>query len=835
VQERRLKGKRWAGILLLLALLAYLFAESAARWDASDRINRAQVLETPTPAIDPASPTGYAFGQRRLILAPYSVDGYQWIMQAQQVVNGRGARIHFVDWDNAPAGRESHWSSGLVWWLAGLAWLDHAASGRPLPLAVETIAPIALPILLALLLLALTPLLVWRFGLLAASLVAAGLVLYQPVSVTFSVGYLDHHGLVAVCALLMVLFLAAGGAGWRRNPDFPADSLQDSDAFLTAWLPERPAARKWFIASAVAGAAGLWINAATQVPVLMGIGLGAAGMALGMRTASAIARPWVPAPTLWRLWGAAGAVASLSFYLLEYFPQLWTPRLEVNHPLYALAWLGTGDLLARFWAAPSREPGASPLKAILRALPAVLALLLPPAVIFLAKDRVFALADPFLWALHIDNIEEFQPLPSLLARIPWPILLASASGPLCAFVIGILLLGSRTRQPWKSQIALALGPLAITSALAWQQARWLGVTCALALAALSLAVFVAIHSVPPQEIRKRTAGAGIFAAALFGIQLLCWPPWFLSATFGVPANNLPLLAARDLATLLRQRLGDEPGVIAGGFTVTSEILYFGGFRGLGTAYWENHAGLRATTEIIGADTDEAALAILEKHGVTHIVDASWDFFSTAADRLLRGLRKGEPVPANGFFDRLERGELPAWLRPVLALPGMPNALVYEIDPGQSRVEALVRTARFSAQCGAVKPSATFLAQALALAPDNAPALIVLARLQASQNEPAFAATLRQLDSVLARNPRLEPPDEIDLAAVRLASQNEPAARMAAAAALAGLDSRALRRLAPSQLRELLEASEKWNLPFPPGLSADFARGLLPNAMRPAGR
>ena len=98
----------------------------------------------------------------------------------------------------------------------------------------------------------------------------------------------------------------------------------------------------------------VWISAATQVPILIGIGA-------GVLVAGRIGRGATPAgsciePGLLRTWSRVGAAVSVLAYLIEYFPSHLGWRLEVNHPLYALAWLGGGELLCA--ALPAGVAGA---------------------------------------------------------------------------------------------------------------------------------------------------------------------------------------------------------------------------------------------------------------------------------------------------------------------------------------------------------------------------------------------------------------------------------------------------------------------------------------------
>ena len=138
-------------------------------------------------------------------------------------------RVRWVDYDNAPAGREVHWAAPFHWWLAGLAWLDHWVSGRPIGVSVERAAVYSGPVMFALLLLGLAPFLRRRFSAVVATLFMLGSVAVFTFYMDFAAGYADHHGLANICGLLTVLFLVTGTIG------------------------EPAAGRKWFIASGLAG------------------------------------------------------------------------------------------------------------------------------------------------------------------------------------------------------------------------------------------------------------------------------------------------------------------------------------------------------------------------------------------------------------------------------------------------------------------------------------------------------------------------------------------------------------------------------------------------------
>ncbi len=317
---------------------------------AADSARRARGLETATNTPvgarlepDPRSSSGYRWAQHKLVMT--QTDSYHWLLQTEQAMAAGALRVHEAAYDNAPSGRQVHWAGFMRWWTLGLNRLYRL--GHPEmtgPQALERVAPWANTTLLMVVLLTLTPLVAARFGSVPAGLLALGSVAVFPFYDFYAVGYLDHHGAAATTCLLAVLFIVAGGAGWIRSGEGEGEQGKSSpeQRALREWLPTRQSARRWFMASGLAGAVGLWISTATTVPVLVAIGL---GVLVGCGVAARV-RPgrsqWLVEPGLFRTWGVAGAAGSFGLYLLEYFPGQLDMRLEVNHPLYSLAFLGGG-------------------------------------------------------------------------------------------------------------------------------------------------------------------------------------------------------------------------------------------------------------------------------------------------------------------------------------------------------------------------------------------------------------------------------------------------------------------------------------------------------------
>ena len=669
---------------------------------------------------DPRSPTGYQFEQRSEMLSP---DGYHWVMQTQRMLAEGDLRVRQVDYDNHPYGREAHWSSSLRWWLSGLAWLWSAFGGSPMPVAVEQAAVWANPLLLLLLMSVVVPL-VWRWqGGAAAALLALGMVTVAPFGDLFAFADPDHHGLVAACGMFTVLFLLLGGGGWA-NGDNP-----------------KPA-RRWFIASGVAGGAGLWVSSATQVPVLIGIGLGVVVGVWWFGRETPVRKGHVqPMPELWRWWGVAGASASVFFYLLEYFPSHFGMRLEVNHPFYAIAWLGGGELLFRLSRWLTGGGFAKPGLEQLLAATAVAGMALLPLTILLAGESTFWVGDRLLWALHRDYIVEFCSVFRRLGDVT-PLSWLSIFNPLpvLVFILCWHLYGSGLSAVWKARLSVALVPALLFFALAAYQVRWAGISCA-----LWLVVLVVVVGLLTRGEAKLVFSRGV-KIGLAVLALAVTLPWtYKTAATGISVArgkkvfsqlNLRLSVMRDLARWLRAREGARAGVVLGGPSATTVLIYHGGFKGVGTLYWENKDGLRSMVDIFSTTKDEMARDLVKSHGITHIVVVSWDAFAAESARLALGLRRGEEAPENTFQARLAKGQgCPFWLRPVyypapdLGALKDDYVLVYEVVPEQRREEAALRYGQLIFDRGERENAEKFLGVLVRHFPDYLPGWVALAQVQ----------------------------------------------------------------------------------------------------------
>jgi hypothetical protein len=248
--------------------------------------------------------------------------------------------------------------------------------------------------------------------------------------------------------------------------------------------------------------------------------------------------------------------------------------------------------------------------------------------------------------------------------------------------------------PAQAVLAFVLLPALLLLLFTFRQVRWLGLDAALWLAVLVVASTVLRHAI------EWTRARSLVAALCLGLILLPFPlftamfPW----RYGYPAAaEATQLVTRDIAYALRARLGAQTGTVASGPTTTTWLAYFGGVRGLGTLYWENVAGLRATAEIYAASTPELARQLIDHYGVTHLVVCSWDAFTRPYVRLARAdpldSLEREPATHAFIFQLLSGAPTPEWLVripfdiPALSTLRGERVWIFEIRRGVQRTNA----------------------------------------------------------------------------------------------------------------------------------------------------
>lgn len=784
-------------MLVALALIA---------WDARSRAGRVLALSktygvaVQAPALDLSSLTGYRLERRDLVLPTLASDARHWVVQTQAMVAAGDCRVRQVDYDGAPQGREVHWASPFRWWLLAVAQLDRIGSDRPLSQSLERAVLWAGPLLFAVVLLTLGPLVARRLGGWAAAVVVIGLVATFPFAINFYATNADHHGAAQACALLCLLGLTFAQLG---RSDFSS--------------------RSWFIASGVAGGLGLWISAASMVPVLLAIGFGAV---IAAWIARGNPRPVLP----WRLWAVAGAVTSVLGYAIEYAPGDFGWRLEVNHPLFALAWLGAGELLARIETAfTARRPAWSrrDLGFIAFAIGAVAAV---PVAMLAGGVRVFALSDPFMQALHRAHIAEFQSLPHYFGgRLLEPMFLAQWFPAVTVLVFATWLWRRLPDAGVRAQLTRSFVPSLALLALGFWQIRWWG----LAYGAVFVLAAQGLALLGPTSVRPETRH---FWRTLL---LLALVPGVIQAALAARHAAIPTerdvfhLVERDVAHRLRLRAGTRPLVVASTPDATTALIYSANARGLGTMYWENAAGLRTAAALFAARSADEAHAIIRHTGVTHVLLYSWDEAEHDYVRLARGLGPAGPLPSDTFATTLKSGVAPRWLRrlphPLPPHPALRGHAVFVFEVGDEPAPDVVsvQAAAYVAEMADAQAAARLEAE-LARFPQSLAATGALAALQARRRDAeAFGTTFTRMLALLPQSERLALEDRVRVAMVlAIGSRSEQAAGVLRDG-LARADEQALRALSPGTLTDLHALSDALDVRSSDPAQRELLAELLP--------
>lgn len=664
---------RWFILLLAWGVVA-LFAtlHTLAFRDYLDLLNRAAQRVPPvTTPMQRIVPTNYA-------------DVQMWVRYALDFEKGAPWRVRTTQKDNAPQGREVHWNSAFAHGVAAGGKVQAALTGEPLSLATErSLAWLNLPLFLGAVALFST----WvsrRAGAGAGALVALGMLGYESFYSGFAPGYVDHHGVLTSATFGVVLGAIFMGGGWWRTADDPAPLLPTS----------RAQAKSAAIFSAVCGAVGLWFSAASTIPSIALVG--AAGLVTTWSVGRALREEGGEFDGgLWRLWARVGAATSVAFYLLEYAPHHLGLRLEVNHPFYALAWWGGGELVALLAEHRLTGTGWLPRPAWRLIFP-LLALAVAPLTIALGGGRVFVVSDPFVAKIPT-MVAEGLSLFATQKVFGWRTFFGYVNWNFAPFLIAAgLLIRTRAsvRLPlmFSSLVALAF------AGLIFAQVRWATGASGplLCLLLVVLAVLLQGRSVRVRWLAITGAiGLLLLPNAITRIQLV------RHAVTARTADRMDLqqLLYRDAAAAIRASQPTGEIVLLASPNGSTGMGYYGDFKTIGTLYWENYTGMRAAAEIFSAPDDETARNLIRARGITHLAMISEEGFLSQFFSILYPERKPEEFKKTFGYALLADQTIPRWLRPIpyrppvdVAIPGL-RVILLQVVPDQPDWEAIWHIAR----------------------------------------------------------------------------------------------------------------------------------------------
>ncbi len=557
---------QWLAFVAVLAAAIGLVALQA-HWGWKDTRERHAFADAKFPPIT-------EWTQPKTMATYADADGNYWFLYAREMLTEGRWRIHWTTLDNTPFGRPVHWSSSYAWWMILLAKARAIMGGGTALEHLAWAADHSEAILHALLVAAFVAVFWRRAGAVKTAAGALMLATLEPLATDLAFARPDHHGLHDGAVLAGLSCLAC------------------------ALWPDERHRRGWMVAASFFCAMGLWIGATVEFVILGAVALGGCAWPF-LRPKGTAADEFAP---LWRLWGWAGGGFALAFFALEYAPGPWPFRLEVNHPLFALAWIGLGEFTARFQSARAAGRFVTP-----GLLVAGLAVAQLPLTILALPAALYSPREPVIVALFRMGVETT------------PILQTSAAAKAAYFsLLGIALaglLGARVAARAGKLAPVTIVPLGagfLLLLLAGMQVRWAG----LAAAAMLVAWMVPI---PPWRFGWLRPVAVVAALSSSGYSL--WQVGRGTFDLGYSYVNVDWQAARDLGLFLRQNNDGRPLRI---ITDQSNANYvwlhdFAGAELVGSQYWECVDGLRDSTAFWLSTDDTAARAICRRRGVTHVV------------------------------------------------------------------------------------------------------------------------------------------------------------------------------------------------------------------------
>jgi hypothetical protein len=307
------------------------------------------------------------------------------------------------------------------------------------------------------------------------------------------------------------------------------------------------------------------------------------------------------------------------------------------------------------------------------------------------------------------NIAELLPLVTRInmGAITWKV----AFGYFPIFILLALALSFTRRVDGGSKAVLFFVciPIAMITAMQFYQVRWGMLNGPLYIALAGLVVPQLWQLVPPLPQARSIAAIILLASAYFfsvdtvrGMVLPFWKQYSSKNNIEVGAGQILALLHRDVAKTIVQNSNGKPVTVLSSPNSSCLLSTLGGFKTIGTLYWENVDGLKTAAQLLNAQSDDKALAMLQKHGVTHVYLMTWENFIGPYFQIINP----NPVPGlsleNSFGRKaLFNKSIPKWARPVpypknfLTNALGQDILLLEVAPNQSQDEAEFHLARYA--------------------------------------------------------------------------------------------------------------------------------------------
>ena len=546
-------------------------------------------------------------------------DSYVWLSHARDLLNSGGWRLRHTYMDNTPYGRPMHWSHLLLWTILGGAKAIMAVTHWPPARAIELAGVWSMPfwhiVFLALLFFALPR----RIGLLPSILLALLAITNECIAIVAFPLKPDHHIFQMVFGMAFFLCIQrAASAG------LPAPAIPPSERLPLCRFPLPPDSAEALRAATAAGIfLGLlyWIGATVAFFVLALSALSVLPLIPCFRTPTPKTSPFPP--TLWRRFAVSAIAVSAFFWLLEYAPDHFSMRLEVNHPLHWLPIAGVALGLSTLSSLPRRLRLAD-LLAPRILLAAILCAFLPLLIAF-GPVSWHLLKDPLLLRLHQAYIVEF-----FHSSVSLHALLATYRLPALALLAAPLILLARNRLSLPPHIhsvlfSSFLFAIFFFAAVTWQH-RW-GFIFAAALYALAFLLGLALMEIRSPRCARFAVAAALLAAALsivdavYAIHCRLRLENRLAVADAIPDDWIRYDMYKRISLRFAAQMGTNRWAIAGIPDDAPSVYYYASIPSVASLYWENAPGWHAETAIM-ADTSPAfsnALATARERGITHFI------------------------------------------------------------------------------------------------------------------------------------------------------------------------------------------------------------------------
>jgi len=600
------KGRLITAIMSIMAI-AFIF------WQASVVQQAAETLDNgvrPLGSVVEPPPPGPIYLEN---------DSYYWLSMAERMRNEGVFRIRTTDADNAPFGRPVYWSQSIAWMMHLISWcpgISHLPS--PLVSASFWVNPVLQSIGVLGLFFFLTPL-----GARLASFAILGFVSLGDIAWAYSSLRPDHQSLQVLFLIFMILPLLARGFGFGTM----ALRIEEEHNRGSLWM---------FAISGIATGAGLWISAAAMMPIL--IVLAGAVCAFNLFWSD---KPddVLTATRGWCLWGGVAGVASIVFWLIEFFPHIEATRLEVNNPAFSLwvALLGLGISLSfkLRWAVSRKR------RLVLGSLALVVALcILLPGVILFGPAAWYWPRYIYMDRLH-NFIMEFYTYPNFTKGnvISGLFKTYQTTIPLALLLVIPAFSATRVCQRMACRILLLL--LLGLFAMSFRQIRWFALFAPILAVSTALSANYLIDSLKVKGAGLRVAAAAIFIA--FIAQNVVFAQSQLKSFLDVASgktvlNELipPVLNKRFASALGSLPASLKPTAVLADPDLAPALHYFAKVPTVVSFYWENIDGARDFARFLADSDGDEAKKIAENRNLSHVIVPSGYLLSNYVYYMING-------------------------------------------------------------------------------------------------------------------------------------------------------------------------------------------------------